>query len=171
MRYQRRGVAVLVVAFAVCMLAACSAPPTQSETEATPTVTWHTAKTTSQALELRVVELLPPESVLQVEQADTGEVAVCNSREYRWLGVTTVSLAASTTPGEAVVFIEERLGEHEWTLVPDHDVLRNRRLVATDPKTATRILVRGDGEDGEIQIASTSPCFPSSNDVDPGPGY
>ena len=171
MLYLRRGVAVLVAVFATCAIAACSAPPAQSETAATPAVTWHTAKATSQELERTVVALLPAEAVVEVDQAETGDVDVCNSREYRWLGITTVTLDESMTPGEAVAFIEARLGELEWTLVPDHDVLRNRRLVATDPKTATRILVKGDGADEEIQIASTSPCFASSNDVEPGPGY
>lgn len=163
------------VTAALILLSGCSALEPESTSASTPTTrpeaAWQVAKRDAQRLETVAVGLLAPDAVATIEQANTGTIEPCNSREYRWRGGTTVQLRESVRADQVIADLQTRLTENEWNVQGDSDVMRTPSIIASDPESRTRLHITTDVDTGIVRFVSASPCFDAADDVTAGDGY
>lgn len=154
-----------VVVLCMSVLVGCTSPPAPTPEN---TVTLDEAKAEAQAMELEIATLIPPESVLSVDQKPKGVLLSCDGDQHSWNGSTTVTLVPGTNPEVIVKDLESRMANDDrfestnW-IGPTGKF----RVQLVSTKTAANYIF-GEGEGTTIVIDSGSPCFTLPEDVYPG---
>ena len=172
MRVHRLGEASAIAMIAV-LLSGCSAAaaPEPTSPPASRLAPWEVAKADAQRAELVVADLLETRAEQRIDQATTGVIERCNSRQHRWLGSTAIAIGGDTRADTVVDGLQERLVAEGWSVESDSDVMRNHRVIAVEPESGTRLLVTSDVDEGAVRISSTSACFDVSGDAPLGEGF
>lgn len=132
-----------------------------SEAAGSVELTWQEAKARTQAMELEIVESLPPDQVVEVAQMPTGMLIRCDDSRVNWNGATTVTLPAGTEPDPLVRALEEKYRDSRFDIeVRDPAPAGHYDIQLRSPDGGESYLI-GEGFDpNTIRIASGSECFP-----------
>ncbi|WP_156122613.1 hypothetical protein [Microbacterium hominis] len=131
-------------------------------------VTGEEAKSIAQATELDIAAAIPSTMVARIEQAPTGVLMSCATKEYyHWAGGTKAFLKPDTDPAKAITAISDSfLKRPGFTM-----------RILQDDDTGPSVAITGPGDssyaavifhrDSLIRIASFSPCFRLSDGQSP----
>ncbi|MGR4010486.1 hypothetical protein [Leucobacter sp. 1207-22] len=166
----------LIALATVLALTGCTAPGsnvsgpqgTTDQQKVNSDLTWEEAKTATQEMELEIVDLIPAELVINVDQHTKGVLLSCDNTSHSWTGATTVTLTPGTDIESIVKDIEAHYREAGTEISVDRDVDGNYRIQLLPPVPGENYIIAKDVEDDHLRIASGSECFTLPEGVYPG---
>ncbi|TVU65680.1 hypothetical protein FQP90_05675 [Paenarthrobacter nitroguajacolicus] len=172
---------MVVVLLALLMgLAGCAGNPSVSSTESTvPTatdtqeepliteLTWQEAKAHTQAMELEIAALIPNNTIVSIDQKETGMLLSCNSTHHKWKGSTTITVVEGTNIKPIVKDIEAHYRAKGTKVSADRNVDEDYRI-QIDLGAGENYIVAEGLAPNEIRIASGSVCFTLPEGIYPG---
>lgn len=130
-------------------------------------LTWQDAKVSTQAMELEIVERIPEDQVVHIEQKEKGTLFSCDAEHHNWHGATTVTLQEGIEPEQVVRAVEASFADSLFQISVDRSVLGYYRVQLIAPNLEESYLFSED-EPNKIRIDSGSACFTLPEGVYPG---
>lgn len=147
-----------------------STVPTASDTQEEPLITeltWQGAKAHTQAMELEIAALIPNNTIVSIDQKETGMLLSCNSTHHKWKGSTTITVVGGTNIEPIVKGIEAHYRAKGTKVSADTNVDEDYRF-QIDLGGGENYIVAEGLAPNEIRIASGSECFILPEGIYPG---
>jgi hypothetical protein len=153
------------------LLTGCSAGPESIKSSPT----WEEAKAVTQSTTLQIVDLIPSEKVVSVDQHEKGGLFSCDGDQHTWTGATYVTVQ----PGSDIEEVMKRIKPTLEDLLRDRgafavssrlDFFGDYALAAQSSTTSEAYLLAMD-EGDLIVINSWSECFTLPESMYPGGGF
>lgn len=130
------------------------------------------AEATTQAVELEITAVVPPEFVGSVEQRPDGVLLSCDGgKGHQWTGQTQILLDGDPDVSDLVTLIGDSFAaktEYEVDHTPMSDGAPSAHITGAH---ASGWLVSPWDDGSGIEVLSFSPCFLLPDDMSPGDTY
>ncbi|MFJ2551429.1 hypothetical protein [Microbacterium sp. NPDC087591] len=165
---EARAAAVLfAILFAVT---GCANPPSQQAERSI--VTWEEAKAMTKSTTLEIVDLIPSQTVVGVDQHETGTLFSCDGDRHSWTGITFVTVQPGTDIEAIIKRIEpnlqELLGDRGSFSVTNRLDFFGDYAVSAQSSTTSEAYLLGLRDGDTLVIDSWSECFTLPEGTYPG---
>jgi hypothetical protein len=166
--------AAAAVLFAILLaVTGCADSPSQQEERSS--VTWEEAKAMTQSTTLEIVDLIPSQTVVSVDQHERGTLFSCDGDRHSWTGITFVTVQPGTDIEAIIKRMEPNVGEllrdrGAFTVTNRLDFFGDYAVTAQSSTTSEAYLL-GVRDGGTLIIDSWSECFTLPEGTYPGGSF